>query len=361
MPSPFRRRLLVTLVFTIAVVAAMACGASDPSITPPPGGPDTTDTVDTTPPPVPDTIGHIVVDSFHSASLQATKRYLVYVPASYSTSKNKKYPVAYFLHGATANEQFWVDSLRLDIILDSLYKLGTPEMIVVMPDGDNSLYHNWVVPFDYNECLARGAIGNEPATTFCVPQMHYGDYIANDLVAHIDSTYRTLATSQHRALAGYSMGGGGSLYLSFTHPNEFGVAASLSGGIFDLLNIGTPDSPIIATDTAQLHQFYSAFAWVDFAMANQYGGDLNDWRKYDPHTLLDALPDDSIPSMWMIVGTYDSFALPGNQTIHNVLTQRGVTHTYIEIQGDHTSDFWRAHDGEAAAWVADQIKPPTAQ
>jgi len=282
------------------------------------------------------------------------------VPASYSTSKTKKYPVAYFLHGATANEHFWTDSLRLDIILDSLYKLGVPEMLVVMPDGDNSGYHNWVAPETYQECVSGG--GTEPRATYCVHQANYGDYIAKDLVKHIDSTYRTLATAQHRALAGYSLGGGGSIYLSLTNHNVFGAAASLSGGIFDLLNIGTVDSPIIATDTAQLHQFYIGFAWVDFDMAHQYGGNVADWSTYDPRTILEALPNDSVPPIWMIVGTYDNFALPGNQTLHNILTQRGIPgHTYIEVQGDHTSTFWRAHDGEAAAWVADQIKPPTAQ
>jgi len=299
-----------------------------------------------------------VVDSFTSKALGIKKTFLVYVPASYRTSRKRSYPVAYFLHGATRGERYWNDSLRLGIILDSLLSAGAPEMLVVMPDGDDSFYHTWVNPWVYNDCLARGTINGEPAATYCVPHMKYDDYIINDLIPHIDSTYRTLKTRQHRAIAGYSMGAGGGLYLALKYRQLFGAIASLSGGILDLLNVGTPDARVEATDTAQLHQFYSGFAWVDFSMANQYGGNLSDWRKYDPYTIALTVPVDSFPSMWFMVGTYDTFGLPGNQSFHDLLVQRGVSNvTYGEAAGAHTPDFWRTHDGDATAWVAEQIKP----
>jgi S-formylglutathione hydrolase FrmB len=308
------------------------------------------------PPGFPNTPGQIIVDSFHSTALGTSKRYLIYLPPSYASTKTRRYPVAYFLHGATQGEQTWVDDIQIERALDSVIRTDSIEMIVVMPDGDISFYHTWVNPPTYESCLERGRIGLEPATTYCVPQMRYDTYIADDLVKHIDEKYRTLRNKKNRGIAGLSMGGAGAVYLTLTRPEVFGAAASMSGGILSLLNVGTPDNPVNATTIDQLRDFHGIF-WIDFSMLEQFGTNLNDWRKYDPTTIAAMVPVSAIAPLWFIVGRDDGPSLPGNRTIHNALTQRGVPHTYIETSGGHNFEFWSAHVGEAAGWLARQIRP----
>ena len=51
-----------------------------------------------------------------------------------------------------------------------------------------------------------------------------------ELVAHIDSTFRTLTTRRYRATSGLSMGGFMSLYLSARYPDLIGSASSFNPG-----------------------------------------------------------------------------------------------------------------------------------
>ena len=101
-------------------------------------------------------------------------------------------------------------------------------MILVFPDGDSGWYANWAEPRDPAECAADSTLA-EAAETYCVVRDRYDDYIARDLVAHIDSSYRTIPDRDHRGIAGLSMGGYGAVTLALTHPEEFAAAASHSG------------------------------------------------------------------------------------------------------------------------------------
>jgi enterochelin esterase-like enzyme len=55
--------------------------------------------------------------------------------------------------------------------------------------------------------------------------------IIEELIPEVDKNYRTLASPKSRALAGFSMGGGGSVYLAIMRPELFCAAASMGGGI----------------------------------------------------------------------------------------------------------------------------------
>ena len=57
----------------------------------------------------------------------------------------------------------------------------------------------------------------------------YADYLARDLVAHVDRRFRTLASARHRAVAGKSSGGYGALVHGMLFPDVFGAVASHSG------------------------------------------------------------------------------------------------------------------------------------
>ena len=79
--------------------------------------------------------------------------------------------------------------------------------IIVCPDGQDSWYFD--SPVD--------------------PKMQFETYVSQELVAYIDSHYRTYANRYMRAITGLSMGGHGSLFLAFRHPDVFWSCGSMSG------------------------------------------------------------------------------------------------------------------------------------
>ncbi len=85
----------------------------------------------------------VAADSFWSQALGIRKQFVVYLPPSYEASTQRRYPVAYYLHGMWGDEWNWVRSGAIDHTLDSLVAAGLPEMIVIMPDGDDGWYTTW--------------------------------------------------------------------------------------------------------------------------------------------------------------------------------------------------------------------------
>src|ERR1035437_7964378 len=154
--------------------------------------------------------GSVVTDTLWSQALGAKKAVVVYLPPSYGQERTRRYPVAYYLHGLAGTEVNWTKSWHLNEVMDSLVTAGGPEMIVVMPDGDDGWYTTWKSLVTI-ERWRRTAPAGGKAGTYCVPWQHYDDYITRDVVQFADRKYRTRADRQHRAIAGLSMGGYGTM------------------------------------------------------------------------------------------------------------------------------------------------------
>lgn len=135
----------------------------------------------------------------------------VYLPASYARSPGRRYPVVYLLHGFDADEAWWTTRrVSVHTALDSLVAAGQArEAILVMPDAFNA--------------YAGSFYANSPAMG------RWGDFVARDLVSHVDRAYRTIPRPEGRALGGYSMGGYGAFTLGADHPGTFGLVYALSG------------------------------------------------------------------------------------------------------------------------------------
>src|SRR5215207_2344427 len=173
----------------------------------------------------------VAADSFWSQALGIRKQFVVYLPPSYDGTSTRRYPVAYYLHGHAGDEWNWVRAGRIDRTLDSLIAGGVPEMIVVMPDGDDGWYTTWNNLGNNADCRRSTPPGrrSESVDAFCVPWPKYDDYITRDLVARVDSVYRTIPSRTARAIAGLSMGGYGAVSLALAYPDVFSAAASHSG------------------------------------------------------------------------------------------------------------------------------------
>lgn len=300
--------------------------------------------------------GTVRTDALWSAALGVTKHYLVYLPPSYAANTSRRYPVAYYLHGYGGDETNWVQLGHLDAAMDSLIAAGGPEMIVVMPDGDNSWYTTWNSMGDYTACK-RDTTRKEPASQFCVPWPHYDDYVARDLVHHVDSVYRTTPDRAHRAIAGLSMGGYGAVELALQYPDVWRAAASHSGTL-QLMYAGPhpyAGQDVYATDIDQLEKS-SGPVWPSLHEA--LGNDTTAWRSRDPLTRVERLKATRpamMPALYFDVGQDDPF-VDQNRAFDAGLSALRVPHEYHEYPGTHNWEYWSRHVGQSLAWIGAQFK-----
>jgi enterochelin esterase-like enzyme len=151
----------------------------------------------------------------HGASLEGNlegdspdRDVVVYLPPNYAKEKTRRYPVIYFLHGYTVGAEMYVKMLGLQDAMDSAIAGGVSKMILVLPDAftvySGSMYSNSPTTGDWEA------------------------HISHDLIAYIDSHYRTIADRSSRGLAGHSMGGYGTIRIGMKHPEAFGALYAMS-------------------------------------------------------------------------------------------------------------------------------------
>lgn len=167
--------------------------------------------------------GKLVREKVHGKSLEgnatgdAADRWVsVYLPPSYATSPNKRYPVLYLLHGIVDTDRNWTRQKKAWRNIQSVMNRGIArgwfgEMIVVMPNQRTKGFGSWYV--------------NSAATG------KWEDFTVKELVSSIDSRYRTLAKPESRGIGGHSMGGYGAISLGMKHPEVFSVVYGMSPAI----------------------------------------------------------------------------------------------------------------------------------
>ncbi|HJU67458.1 MAG TPA: alpha/beta hydrolase family protein [Gemmatimonadaceae bacterium] len=299
--------------------------------------------------------GQLRPDSLFSHALGVRKRLLVYLPPSYQRETARRYPVAYYLHGAWGAESDWVTLGRIDRTMDSLVATGLPEMILVLPDGDDGWYTTWNALNNTASCRAD-TVRREPAATYCVTWPKYDEYIARELVAHVDSTYRTRAERSHRGIAGLSMGGYGAITLALRYPDLFAAAASHSGVLSPRYAGPTPYAPptrhAVTVDT--IRRRYSPALWM--LMRPVFGGDTIGWRARDPSVYARHLVTSRAraPALFVDVGRDDPF-LEQNRAFRADLAALGIPVQYAEWPGKHDWVYWKTHVVESLVWMAEML------
>lgn len=146
---------------------------------------------------------------YESKMLQMRRRVNVYTPAGYENSK-KKYPVFYLLHGNACDENSWLDLGRAAQILDNLIAQGKAEpMIVVMTNGNPA------------QQAAPAYFGDTYTNANTMPGIAAFPDTFSEVIAFVESNYRTISKKEGRAIAGFSMGGGHAFTISKEMPNTF--------------------------------------------------------------------------------------------------------------------------------------------
>ena len=206
----------------------------------------------------PDTVERITI---HGNALEGNlekdavdRTVLVFLPPSYARDRNRRYPVAYALHGYSIGAEQWSQEIHVPQTIEGAFALGAKEMIVVLPDSKT--VHN-------------GSMDSSSATTG-----DFETFIARDVVSYIDAHYRTIPNRNSRGLVGHSMGGYGASRIGMKHPDVFGSLYIMSPCCLSARSAG-PQNPAneealaavkTAEDSAKLPfglraQLASAAAW----------------------------------------------------------------------------------------------------
>jgi len=239
-----------------------------------------------------------------SKILKSERKYAVYLPAGYESSQ-RSYPVLYLLHGATDNHTGWVQFGEVQRITDKAILDGTATaMIIIMPDADtgkmgyfNSISGDW----------------------------NYEDFFFQEFIPAIEKTYRIKGEKRYRAVAGLSMGGGGSFMYALHHPELFSSACPLSAYIGPL-NIDESKSRIKRsdpniTDEGQIKTYF---------------------EKHNALELVNKIPDDQKKAVrWYIDCGDDDFLYEGNSLIHIAMRKKEIPHEFRIRDGAHNWTYWR--------------------
>ena len=237
------------------------------------------------------------VDSFYMPSLGRTKKLSVLVPAKYDPRMH--YPVLYLLHGYSGGHDNWLTKTKI-----AEYVRDIP-MIIIMPDAENSWYVNSAVD----------------------PNDRFEDYMVNDLPNYIQKAYSIDTTRQ--GIAGLSMGGYGALVLALRHPTKYRFAGSLSGAIA---------FPRGMNDTTRQPE-RSLLPSLKRAFGEKAGASRN---AYDPFLLYRQLPKETMPYLYMAMGTQDGYRsfLPAHRALTDLLRAGSVSYEYHETPGGHSWQYW---------------------
>ncbi len=305
-------------------------------------------------------------DSIWSPTLGVHKNMLVYLPPSYDTAHTatKRYPVAVYLHGRWGDETDWVLKGNLAQTMDSLAAVGRPEMIVVMPDGDDGWWMTWESTPDTALCRRTKHLEEKPES-FCVPNARYDQYVAHDVLQHVDSSYRTIARRDARGIAGLSMGGYGAIAVAAHYPEVFGVAVSHGG----VLTPGVmADSSTLRTTgrvtwrpgrtTAELRKAAGENQWS--VMYPMFGLDSSTWQPHDPAHLLVQLKASGkpVPLLYADAAVAD-LLLQQNRTFTRAMAAHRIPLKYAEWPGAHTWQYWQQHLPDGLVFMSDHLTRAT--
>ncbi len=265
------------------------------------------------------------------------RRMTVYLPAGYHSGNSKRYPVLYLLHGSGGDEDAWSDGGRAIQILDNLIAQGRCRpMIVVMPNGNVNL---------------AAAPGEDPDHPDVQPNANntgsmFGEFessFMNEIVDYVDSHYQTIPDKSHRAIAGLSLGGLHTLFISLNNPEAFGYVGLFSAQTTNALgnrSIGTMQKLGDVWDDLKESLPFIGGGKVDHAISRYTSDELSIYRDVD-RKLKEQFR--TPPLLYYIACGKDDFVKKLNDDWRHKLYENGCSFYYHETDGGHTWSNWRKY------------------
>jgi len=288
-------------------------------------------------------VGNLIGDS-------PDRHVTVYLPPSYRSQPNRRYPVVYMLHGFTDSDLKWFGGpggwMNLKEVADESMSSGaSKEMILVVPNANNAFHGSF-----YSSSVTIG---------------DWEGFIARDLVSYIDQHYRTIARPESRGLAGHSMGGYGTVRIGLERSDVFSSIYALSPCCLEPMNgMANPQLKTSAEKIRTLTDVDKAdfYTLLVFSVAAAWSPDPKNPPLYLDLPFGDTAPsqlvlqkwvanapmiriDQSIPDLKRLhaiafdAGAKDEFkAIPASLVIlDRELNAYGIAHTYETYDGTHTN------------------------
>lgn len=188
--------------------------------------------------------GKVTYCSYNSTVVGENRQMVVYTPAGYE--KGGKYPVFYLVSGTSDTEETWFKVGKVNVILDNLIARGKAvPMIVVMPYG-----------------YMKG--GTPAPSSMAAAEMYktFAREMTECVMPYIEKNFRTKPGRDNRAMAGFSRGGGQSLFTVFSNIDKFSYLASYSAYLTpEMYDTCFPD---ISSRVSQLKLMWFGVGTSDF-------------------------------------------------------------------------------------------------
>ena len=226
--------------------------------------------------------GKVSYRYYYSKACGIERPMCVYTPAGYDPKGTEKLPVLYLIHGMTDTYETWFKVGQMNNILDNMIAKGEAKrMIVVMP------YAN-----PYPEMIAQG---KAQAYNSMDVQLTTKEFV-EEVMPFIEKNYNVIADADHRAIAGFSLGGRQTLAAGFGNPDKFHYVAAYAPAIF----------------------------------GNEYETNFTNGT-YKP------MSDLKKQLKFMFLGTgKEDFLISASQGLDKYLTDQGLKHTFYNPGGGHT-------------------------
>ena len=292
----------------------------------------------------------------------------VYLPPTYAADQARRFPVVYLLHGYGGRDDTFTE--RIANLAESANRLsptqGFSDLIIVTPDAYT---------------LHKGSMYSSSPTI--------GDwerFIAEDLVAAIDTRYRTFAGRMSRGIGGHSMGGYGALRIAMKRPDVFSSLYVMSACCLDG-NVNQPPEQLAAAEAIRTREqaeeasrapglgasatLATAAAWSPnpanpplFLDLPVKGGKPRPdifarWAANAPLKMIDthAAALTSLYAIAVDIGVNDPM-VEQTQQLHRAMIRLQIPHLYEEYDGDHTNRVRERLERNVLPFFSQQLASP---
>lgn len=254
-----------------------------------------------------------------SCILNGDRNYSIYLPLGYELDSLRNYPVLYLLHGlGNTNTKGWVERGNVENIANKAIAEGkSVPMVIVMPDA-----------------------GTDGPGYFNRKDWMYEDYFFQELIPYIEQHYRVRKEASSRAVAGLSMGGGGTFVYALHHPDMFFAACPLSA------LVTFPSVQDARQTESWLDKNPGLRAWAESCISPENA----------PLTIVENATEQQLEAFrkicWYIDCGDDDYLYEGNLELYKLFRKKNIPMQYRMRDGAHNWMYWQSALPEILTYIS---------